>query len=241
MCNSATFVACPWIRAACPCRAAAAAVVVLPTYYVLTGQLNCSIYRNFAGADVLLLSHLVCNSDRSPCLPLPSARHPLTLRPVPVFSTATYYYYYYYVPLVNIMLALSMPSITSNLGPLALWALFGLASMSSFAAASGDSSSEDGGAAASSSEDTDDALGNNNSTEYFSVPAFFITFRETIEVCVLAINRSQLLVRTRPLLWLVLLFSLFLPVMYVCCRKDVLRLCYNLVQQTVVFVVEAKA
>eukprot|EP00904_Undaria_pinnatifida_P006938 jgi/Undpi1/3374/HiC_scaffold_15.g06747.m1 len=48
----------------------------------------------------------------------------------------------------------------------------------------GDSSSEDGGNA-SSSEDTDDALGNNNSTEYFSVPAFFITFRETIEAVVI--------------------------------------------------------
>lgn len=93
------------------------------------------------------------------------------------------------------MLTLPMPSITtSNLGPVALWALLGLASLTSFASASGDSSSEDGGAAASSSEDTDDALGNNNSTEYFSVPAFFITFRETIEVrrCVLAINHSQL-------------------------------------------------
>ena len=64
-----------------------------------------------------------------------------------------------------------------------LWALLALSSMTSFAAATGDSSSEDGGAAAaSSSEDTDDALGNNSSTEYFSVPAFFITFRETIEV-----------------------------------------------------------
>lgn len=76
-----------------------------------------------------------------------------------------------------------MPSV-SKLAPMALWALLALSSMTSFAAASGDSSSEDvaGAAAASSSEDTDDALGNNSSTEYFSVPAFFITFRETIEV-----------------------------------------------------------
>lgn len=84
------------------------------------------------------------------------------------------------------MLTSAMPSIPAgNLGPVALWALLGLASMTSFAAASGDSGSGDGGAAgASSSADNDDALGNNNSTEYFSVPAFFITFRETIEVCV---------------------------------------------------------
>ena len=81
------------------------------------------------------------------------------------------------------MLNLAMPSL-GKLEPMALWAVLGLAMLHSFAAASGDSSSEDGGGNASSSEDTDDALGNNSSTEYFSVPAFFITFRETIEVSV---------------------------------------------------------
>ena len=80
------------------------------------------------------------------------------------------------------MFKLAMPH-PSNLGQLVLWAVFGLAMLHSFAAASGDSSSEDGGGNASSSEDTDDALSNSSSTEYFSVPAFFITFRETIEVC----------------------------------------------------------
>lgn len=79
------------------------------------------------------------------------------------------------------MLNLTM-TCPSKLAPMALWALLAFASMTSFAAASGDSSSEDGGGAASSSEDNDDALGNNSSTDYFSVPAFFITFRETIEV-----------------------------------------------------------
>ncbi len=37
--------------------------------------------------------------------------------------------------------------------------------------------------ASGGSADQDSALGNNSSREYFSVPAFFITFRETIEVC----------------------------------------------------------
>lgn len=80
---------------------------------------------------------------------------------------------------------LKMIRISNNLAAWALWALLAFASAASFAAASGDSSSEDagGGGNASSSEDNDDALGNNRSTEYFSVPAFFITFRETIEVC----------------------------------------------------------
>eukprot|EP00904_Undaria_pinnatifida_P006939 jgi/Undpi1/3375/HiC_scaffold_15.g06748.m1 len=82
------------------------------------------------------------------------------------------------------MLNLAMPSL-GKLEPMALWAVLGLAMLHSFAAASGDSSSEDGGGNASSSEDTDDALGNNSSTEYFSVPAFFITFRETIEAVVI--------------------------------------------------------
>lgn len=35
----------------------------------------------------------------------------------------------------------------------------------------------------SESAETDDELGSSNSIAYFSVPAFFITFRETIEVC----------------------------------------------------------
>lgn len=66
------------------------------------------------------------------------------------------------------------------------WALWGLLALSvvAYSSASGDSSSGD--ANASSSEDDSDALGNNSSTEYFSVPAFFITFRETIEVRVVS-------------------------------------------------------
>lgn len=73
-----------------------------------------------------------------------------------------------------------------DLVPRALWAVVCLSYLSSIALASGDSSEDASATAnASSSEDTDDALGNNKSTEYFSVPAFFITFRETIEVCCL--------------------------------------------------------
>lgn len=53
----------------------------------------------------------------------------------------------------------------------------GLTSLARFFDASGDSSE-----AAASSEAEDSALGNSSSTEYFSLPAFFITFRETIEV-----------------------------------------------------------
>eukprot|EP00752_Nemacystus_decipiens_P008780 g7834.t2 len=56
---------------------------------------------------------------------------------------------------------------------LALWAVIGLASLACFADAS------------AGSADEDSALGNNSSTEYFSVPAFFITFRETIEAVVI--------------------------------------------------------
>lgn len=58
-----------------------------------------------------------------------------------------------------------------KINELALSAVLGFASLASFADAS------------AGSADEDSALGNNSSTEYFSVPAFFITFRETIEVC----------------------------------------------------------
>lgn len=58
-----------------------------------------------------------------------------------------------------------------HLNELALSAMIGFASLSALADAS------------AGSADEDSALGNNSSTEYFSVPAFFITFRETIEVC----------------------------------------------------------
>ena len=52
---------------------------------------------------------------------------------------------------------------------LSLSAVVGLSSLACFADASAGSVD-------------DSALGNNSSREYFSVPAFFITFRETIEV-----------------------------------------------------------
>jgi len=58
-----------------------------------------------------------------------------------------------------------------RLGELAMWAFVVCASLAGVADAS------------AGSADEDSALGNNSSTEYFSVPAFFITFRETIEVC----------------------------------------------------------
>lgn len=54
---------------------------------------------------------------------------------------------------------------------LGLSAVLAFSWFANFASASADSAEEDS------------ALGNNSSTEYFSVPAFFITFRETIEVC----------------------------------------------------------
>lgn len=75
-----------------------------------------------------------------------------------------------------------MPSISPVLTPSALWVL--LIAMWSTASVSGDDdsgdSSEEGGG--DSSEDIEDGLGNNSSVEYFSVPAFFICLRETIEV-----------------------------------------------------------
>lgn len=54
---------------------------------------------------------------------------------------------------------------------LVLGAVIGLTSLACFADAS-----------AGSADGEDSALGNHASREYFSVPAFFITFRETIEV-----------------------------------------------------------
>ena len=157
--NPTACVACPWIHAACPCGCCCWLL-----FYCLLLYSQPTFLLTIVSPTLTFLTLLVSSS----------VHHPPTISSFLDNSQ----------PLSGTMLTLAMPSIPSNLGPLALWALVGLASMTSFAAASGDSSSEDGGAAAaSSSEDTDDALGNNSSTEYFSVPAFFITFRETIEVC----------------------------------------------------------
>ena len=70
-----------------------------------------------------------------------------------------------------------------RLNELALWAFVGLASLACVADAS------------AGSADEDSALGNNSSREYFSVPAFFITFRETIEVGPAAVLSSPFVPR----------------------------------------------
>lgn len=77
-------------------------------------------------------------------------------------------------------MAVMMPRVHA-LTPWALWAILFAVCSIGFVSASGDSS--EGGGHASSSEENDDAFGNDSSVDYFSVPAFFICFRETIEVC----------------------------------------------------------